>query len=140
MAGMLQTTPWNVATHWGSPVPYLLQQLQYVQQAEHVQQQQLQQVLQVLQIVPQQIQQLQQTIQFLPQQVAQLVQQALTQSIGIPTAGIPAFGASVPFGGVSIAPSLQSAGFGGAFPSVQPGTNAPFGAGQPGYGQPGYLM
>ena len=139
MAGMLQTTPWNVAP-WTSPVPYLLQQLQivpqqlqYVQQAEYVQQQQLQQVLQVLQIVPQQIQQLVQSIQFLPQHVAQVVQQALSQTSGVPSPGITAFGASVPFGGLPIAQPLQSIGFGSSFPSIQPMTSAPFGGGQAGY-------
>lgn len=129
-----QTLPWgsNIAGPWASPISYVLQQLQQLQQAEYVHQQQLQIVQQLLQIIPQQIQQLQAVTQFLPQQIAQLVQQAVMQSsLGLhPTQA--GFGAS-PFGGAFTPQPLQSATFGVPFSPITPGTNVPYPTAQPGY-------
>jgi hypothetical protein len=65
----------------------------------------------------------------LPQHVAQIVQQVLQGGSG---SGI-GIGAASPFGGLSTGTPLQSPVFGNPFQSIQPLTNAPFPAGQPGY-------
>jgi hypothetical protein len=134
MPAFQQSVPWggSVAAQFGSPISYVLQQLQQVQQAQYVQQQQLQIVHQLIQILPQQIQQLQALTQFLPQQIAQIVQQAVMQS-SLGSAGVQGgFGVS-PYGGAFTPQPLQSANFGVPFSPITPGTNVPYPTTQPGY-------